>query len=202
MRSVIASLIENACTKNLLGTGLRFGCLILVTWVSVKAVYGADGKSWLLTCDKDSECTSVERGCWRWQPVNRKFKYIEAAKKAFDSCMQSVAPGPQPPPRCVDHQCVNGSYTVKSWIDFQGPLQERKVMVGQPVDDRVGSCLTAAGVEKDWKQEIRLREPYFQKIDEAIRGQRFPEDEPLERVVESIMVCDELVSKARSIQNK
>jgi hypothetical protein len=202
MRRMIVRLIENTCVRNMLGTGLGLGCLILVTLISVNVVHGADGKSWLLTCEKDSDCTSVERGCWRWQPVSRKFKYIETAKKAFDSCMQSVAPGPQPPPRCVDHQCVNGPYTVKSWMDFQGSFQERKVMIGQPVSDRVESCLTAARIEKDWMQEIRLREPYFQKIDEAIRGQRFPEEEPLERVAESLIACDELVSKARSIQKK
>ena len=62
-------------------------------------------KEWL-ACEKDTDCTSVEVGCWHWQPVNRK--YAEQMKSAgFVACKKSVPAGPQPASRCVAQVCVN-----------------------------------------------------------------------------------------------
>ena len=144
-----------------------------------------------LACEKDADCTSVELGCYYWQPVNAK--YAEDMKKYMSACAKSVEAGPQPSSRCADHLCVDDPYTVKYWKQLDVPLKNG------PVDKRILACLDAA---KIWVNRIgydyvTLREPFLQKLDELIAAGTFDANQPLEQVVEFALPCDEVDAKAR-----
>lgn len=100
-----------------------FGFLILcvITLVTGYAMAGpSDEKGWI-ACEKNADCTSVELGCWHWQPVNKK--YTEAIKAAHPPvCAQSISASPQPTTSCVHHICVNDPHTAKGWPPYYQEL--------------------------------------------------------------------------------
>lgn len=70
------------------------------------AALTVEQQQWL-TCDGDSDCTSVEGGCYYWQPVNKQ--HAKDMERAIDiDCLASTIPGPQPTSLCKNHVCENG----------------------------------------------------------------------------------------------
>jgi len=114
----------------------------------------------------------------------------------FDpTCQQSVLTG-QPASSCVNHQCMNDPSKVKHWTSL--PESEKKEVLGE----RVSSCLAGTGIPLSFKTDDELRVPYLQKLDLLIREQKYPPDSSLKQMMESEIPCEDLISKARSLQAK
>ncbi len=187
-------------TPKLITVGIPF--VVLSVFMLTTLAHSSEEMKWSQACITDIECTSFDV-CGSWNPANWIFKPIGVVGMFFSACPMGLPPGPQPPSRCVNHQCVIGPYKVKNWVHFEASFADKKrELLYQPVTQRVESCLTAARIEKDFSRDIRLRELYCQKIDESIRGQRFPQDESLDQVADSVISCEDVISKAKLLQNK
>jgi hypothetical protein len=163
-----------------------------------------EDKQWR-ACDTNAECTSVEVGCYRWQPVNSKYAQDMRAAGVV-ACKKSFRPGPQPTSSCAAHICVNDPYTVAYWPKLTGTPQQNVA-----VDKRIDACLHAAGMQPPAPvydpvtrfttfPYAELRQFFFQKADRLIRKQAYVPDEPLESVMESAIACDEVTAKAKSLE--
>lgn len=152
-------------------------------------------KGWL-TCEKKADCTSVKAGCYYWQPVNKK--YAAAMKEAHPpNCELSVPAGPQPTSSCADHLCVNDPYTVKNWR-LAGP--DGRFILANVIGDRMNSCLHAAKVELNVDNRTFLRDSYIQQVDNDIRQKHIAEDKRLDQLMESMISCKELLTRAKSLK--
>ena len=64
--------------------------------------YGVN-EEWRI-CSADSDCTAALRGCWVWEPINKKYikKFM---KRNIAACSKSFDPGFQPVTACIDKVC-------------------------------------------------------------------------------------------------
>lgn len=156
-----------------------------------------DRPEWL-ACASTSECTSVELGCYYWQPINKNF----ASAIGVSSCLKSIPPGPQPTVSCVDHQCVNNPFTVRYWTRLE---QYQK---SQLVESRVEACSQVPGGVLNSADLSFWTQQYEAVLDEQIRSHQFPDNQLLTVTVQAVVPCAELVAweqgqeKWRSIQSK
>ena len=209
MRRLIAVLKGNTRVVNLTrmtlrAKGLAF-CLIMVTGFTLAAP--SVKKEWS-ACDNNDECTSVEGGCYYWQPVNRY--YANAMKTAlFTSCKKSIDPGPQPISSCVSHLCVNNPYTmggvnpytVKQWTFLETHFDDQGIRF-QLVGERINECLQAGAMVLSQLAKLTLTNHYTSMIDAGIHKNRFSEDKPMFQVIKSVISCEDVVSRAKSLQKE
>ncbi|SRR6266700_5412476 len=175
---------------------MKFWYVILAVFMAMSTAQSADEKSWLRACEQDTDCTSVDSGCWRWQPVNQEFKYIESVKSLFTDCNESLMSGPQPTSRCIKQQCVNDPYVVRDWGRFDAG--QKRAFLSQWVSQKVGSCLAAAGIDKRIYRATHYFEPYYSVVESFMRGQSFEPDKPLDQAAQSAISCEDVVSKAKA----
>lgn len=176
---------------------ILFLLVLFVLRNNLIAAQPSEEKEWL-TCATSEDCTSVELGCWYWQPVNKV--YTKAMRDKYPPhCRVSLPPGPRPPAQCHDYRCINASYTGKYWKELESFRQ-----VGF-IDRRISSCLQEAGLDK---QELSiyenadLRDPFIDLVGLLIEKDSLKQAEPLEVVIENAISCEEIVAKFRSIINK
>jgi hypothetical protein len=55
-------------------------------------------------CLTDSDCMAALRGCWVWEPINRKY-IKEFMERNPPACLKSSDPGLQPVTACIDKVC-------------------------------------------------------------------------------------------------
>jgi len=192
MRCVIARLKSNAWVpksmeSQLLGLGVLLGAVTLVAGLAF--AYPSDHKDWM-ACAKDDDCTSVELGCYYWQPVNRKHA-AEMKTQGPPACSASVPSGPQPLVHCL-HQVCENDYRGRDWHYHGDEL----------VDQRIDSCLEAAGLTINWRAERAqydgLHSTYMQRITKVIRENPSAADKRLEYIIASEMPCEAVTAKAKS----
>lgn len=161
------------------------------------AAQPSEEKEWL-TCETSEDCTSVELGCWYWQPVNKA--YAKAMQDKYSPlCRVSLPPGPQPPAQCHDYRCINASYTGKYWKELESFRQ-----VGF-IDRRISSCLQEAGLDAQKLsiyENAALRDPFIDSVDFLIAEDSSKQVEPLEDVIKNAISCEEVVIRFRSTINK
>src|SRR4051812_22317057 len=91
-------------------TRIGMTVLIVATGCSYSRSFDIAGPpiphEWLV-CAKDSDCTSVEVGCYSWQPVNKIYA-SEAKRRGSIACKKSMPAGPQTPAMCVENMCMKG----------------------------------------------------------------------------------------------
>jgi hypothetical protein len=165
---------------------------------AIPAPNPADEKEWL-ACEKDADCTSVQLGCYYWQPVS-KAHAEDMRTKYMSACTASVFPGPQPSLSCVGHVCVNDPYTVKYW-NQQGTPQDALFGI-RFVDRRIVACLHAANMEANsiGSSYVELRDSFVPKIDGLIHQGKFHPDEPLDRVIESAISCEDVLAACNTMK--
>jgi hypothetical protein len=168
---------------------VTFGVIATSVWAAP-----ADEKQWL-TCEKNSDCTSIELGCYYWQPVNVHF--VKDMKVAYSAaCEKSLEAGPKPENSCIDHACINTPYTVKFWKILGRVLQNGLV------DKRMRACLDEANITVDWLKQglayVEVREPFWQKIDATVRSGTLKDERPLEQVIESEISCQDVAVAAKA----
>ena len=56
------------------------------------------------TCSVDSDCMAALRGCWVWEPINKKY-IKEFMGRNPPACAKSSDPGLQPVTACIDKVC-------------------------------------------------------------------------------------------------
>ena len=154
------------------------------------SVNPSDRRAWL-ACGKDADCTSVELGCYYWQPVSKEF--AAEMKAAYPPvCAKSVLAGLQPPARCVERLCANGPFTVRFWKLLDSGAQHR--FVGQ----RMRACLQATTHTMNDDDFASWEALYFERVDRSIRGGRVDHDEPLERAAAAAIPCEKIVAWQRA----
>jgi hypothetical protein len=145
-----------------------------------------DHPEWF-TCASTSECTSIKRGCYYWQPVNKKYRM----RLPSSSCLKSYSAGPQPTASCVHHQCENAPFTVRDWSRLESYQKY------QLVSSRVEVCRGAAGLSITSGSIETWTTRYEAELDKSIRERRFPENEVLTAAAMKVVPCDELIAWER-----
>ena len=56
-------------------------------------------------CSVDSDCMAALRGCWAWEPINKKY-IKEFLERNPPACLNSSDPGLQPVTACIDKVCT------------------------------------------------------------------------------------------------
>jgi hypothetical protein len=78
--------------------------------------YGVDNE-WR-TCSTDQDCVAALRGCWAWEPINKKY-LPQFMGRNPPACLQSTPPGSQPVVACVNKVCVaTDQSTGVTWTDW------------------------------------------------------------------------------------
>jgi hypothetical protein len=183
-------------------------CLVVLLAVNLIAgvAHAApqDEKEWL-ACQKDADCTSVELGCWYWQPIN-VIHSQDMKEKYVPTCSASVPAGPQPSIACNNHICIN-NYTVKYWKQLD-QVPYKNVWIAKKMDQ----CLKDANLNIDWTgvskkthvsksfDYMEIREPLIKKVDETVSQGKYSDGESLQKLIDLTISCDEVVAKAKSYQ--
>jgi hypothetical protein len=165
-----------------------FYALLLIGAAARPAVGAVVQEEWL-ACEQASECTSVELGCWYWQPVNGKYTAEIKAANTPD-CRRSVASGPQPQPSCIDQHCANAPFTVDYWAHLENC--QKAGLVG----DRVNECLRSAHISPQLRRDVTLRESYLQAVEKTFQIKEFPPDIPLAKIIGLWIGCEDVVERA------
>ena len=71
---------------------------------NVNQTLGGVDEEWR-TCSVDSDCIAAVRGCWVWEPINKKY-IKEFLERNPPLCQQSSDPGLQPVTACIDKVCT------------------------------------------------------------------------------------------------
>ena len=180
--------------SNARSLGLLVSTILILTRVDVEAA-PSDENAWL-SCVKKENCSSVELGCWYWQPVNKNHAEDMRAKYA-PVCSKSINPGPQPSSSCQNGFCVNNPYPVQYWKQLDIPGKNG------PIDKRIGECLRDANFRKDWgvgMEYVEFRQPYLDKVDDLINNGTFENDQSLENVIESTISCEDVIAGVKSLK--
>jgi len=79
-------------------------------------------------CTVDNDCIAAVRGCWAWEPINKKYIKDFLACSNY-SCRRSLDPGPQPVTVCTDKVCKATKQTTNvrmdEWLQTEWSLRKR-----------------------------------------------------------------------------
>jgi hypothetical protein len=76
-------------------------------------------------CSADSDCIAAVRGCWVWEPINKKYIKDFLRRGDFEPCLSSIDPGLQPVTVCMDKVCKATDKTTN--VKFYEWLRESKI---------------------------------------------------------------------------
>ncbi len=93
---------------------MKYGLLIIILFFMFTKIGSGDVASvnnkpygveeeWK-ACLVDSDCMAALRGCWVWEPINKKY-IKDFMKRNPPACRRSSDPGLQPVTACIDKVC-------------------------------------------------------------------------------------------------